>query len=72
MKPLPFVLRDDRRRAVSRFATYAEAERAASKRCKSLRAAVPVYRRRTHIATVHPCAERGLLIFLTMAGSKIL
>ena len=37
MNSLPFELRDDKRRAVERFATHAEAEQAASSRCRGLR-----------------------------------
>ncbi|WP_336946691.1 hypothetical protein [Asaia sp. HN010] len=72
MTKQPFAIRDDKRRALKRFGTYAEAERAASKRCRALRVCVPVYRHRTHISTVQPGAGAGLLVFLTTAGSKII
>jgi|GEM_PF-4664738 len=37
MNSLPFVLREDKRHTVERFATHAEAEQAASSRCRGLR-----------------------------------
>ncbi len=71
MTKQPFAIRDDKRRAIKRFETYAEAEREASTRCRALPVGVPVYRHRTHVSTVHPGAGSGFLIFLTTAGSKI-
>ena len=67
-----FAIRNEKRRTIERFPTYAEAERAASRRCRSLRVSAPVYRNRTHLATVYPGADKGLLVFLTTAGSRII
>jgi len=72
MTRLKFAIRNDKRRAIDRFGTYAEAERAASRRCRALRVSVPVYRYRTHISTAQPTGEKGCLILITMEGSQII
>ncbi|RUT25983.1 hypothetical protein C0V97_09115 [Asaia sp. W19] len=71
MNAAPFTIRNARGRTVARFGTYRTAERAAVTRCRDKALAVPVYRHRTHLATVTPGPNARPLIDLTMKGSLI-
>ncbi|WP_025885954.1 hypothetical protein [Asaia prunellae] len=58
MNSLPLVLRDDKRRAVERFATHAEAEQAASWRCRGRHASDPLDPRLLELLPSRPKAWR--------------
>jgi len=65
----PYSIHDACGVPVQRFASYSEAEKAATAWCKEKMARVDVRRRRTHLATALPRAGRAPLVEMTWAGS---
>ncbi|GBR06343.1 hypothetical protein HW511_00375 [Asaia siamensis] len=65
----PYSIHDGQGVRVQRFASYGEAERAATAWCREKQAPVDVRRRRTHLATALPQSGRAPLVEMTWAGS---
>ncbi|WP_122039335.1 hypothetical protein [Asaia bogorensis] len=71
MTDQPFTIRNTKGRSIKRFPTYRKAESAAVARCRVKAHSVPIYRLRTHLATVTPGANARPVIDLTLKGSLI-